>query len=125
MFYVKTQLTEETTLTTEITDENVFTRCPRCGSEISVDLADILADGDFKLHAKIVGELLCKFIIQTNDFAVDVAVNQRGVEGTDAQFPPLLNGGDTVFGFTEPGDRRPEGHCQQQRNNADEQIINL
>jgi hypothetical protein len=46
MFYVKTQLNEETTLTTEITDENVFTRCPRCGSEIGIDLADILSDGD-------------------------------------------------------------------------------
>jgi len=46
MFYVKTQLNEETALTTEITDENVFTRCPRCGSEIAVDLADILSDGE-------------------------------------------------------------------------------
>ena len=54
MFYVKTQLTEETTLTTEITDENVFTRCPRCGSEISVDLADILADGDGDLFGTAV-----------------------------------------------------------------------
>ena len=30
---------------TEITDENVFTRCPDCGSEIAVDLSD-LADED-------------------------------------------------------------------------------
>ena len=54
MFYVKTQFNEETTLTTEITDENVFTRCPRCGSEIRSDLVDILADGDGDLFGTTV-----------------------------------------------------------------------
>ncbi len=54
MFYVKTQLNEETALTTEITDENVFTRCPRCGSEIAVDLADILSDGEGDLYGTAV-----------------------------------------------------------------------
>ena len=93
--------------------------------KIVEQLVDILANGNFKLHAKIIGELLRQFIIKANNFAVNVAVNQRRVERTDAQLPPLLNGGDTVFGFAEPGDGRPEGHCQQQRNNADEQIINL
>ena len=54
MFYVKTQLNEETALTTEITDENVFNRCPRCGSEIAVDLADILSDGEGDLYGTAV-----------------------------------------------------------------------
>ena len=44
MFYVKSQLDESTTLLTEITDENVFTRCPDCGQEVSVDLNDVIDD---------------------------------------------------------------------------------
>ena len=40
MFYVKSQLDESTTLLTEITDENVFTRCPDCGQEVSVVIDD-------------------------------------------------------------------------------------
>ena len=44
MFYVKTQLSAETTLTSEITNENVFTRCPRCGSEITVDLVELFSN---------------------------------------------------------------------------------
>ena len=44
MFYVKTQLSAETALTTEITNENVFSRCPRCGSEIAVDLAELFSN---------------------------------------------------------------------------------
>lgn len=44
MFYVKTQLSAETTLTTEITKKNVFTRCPRCGSEIAVDIIEIFSN---------------------------------------------------------------------------------
>lgn len=44
MFYVKSQLDESTTLLTEITGENVFTRCPDCGQEVSVDLNDVIDD---------------------------------------------------------------------------------
>lgn len=50
MFYVKSQLDESTTLLTEITDENVFTRCPDCGQEVSVDLNDVIDDE---------GQLIC------------------------------------------------------------------
>lgn len=47
MFYVKTKVNGETTITTEITDENVFTRCPECGKEFAVDLSEVLTnDGD-------------------------------------------------------------------------------
>ena len=93
--------------------------------QIIKQLVDVLPHGNFQLHAQIVRKQLCQFVIKTDGFTVDIVVNKRGGEGTDAQLPPLLNGGDTVFGLAEPGDRRPEGHCQQQRNNADEQIINL
>lgn len=45
MFYVKTKINEETTITTELTDENVFTICPECGKEFAIDLYDVFADG--------------------------------------------------------------------------------
>lgn len=48
MFYVKTQLGANTAIVTEITDENVFTRCPDCGTEIGIDLNDVI-DGDGQL----------------------------------------------------------------------------
>ena len=44
MFYIKTKQYCGKTTTTEITDENVFTRCPECGREMPVDLAEIFAD---------------------------------------------------------------------------------
>lgn len=50
MFYVKTQLDANSAIVTEITDENVFTRCPDCGCEISVDLNDITGDGQLDLY---------------------------------------------------------------------------
>lgn len=47
MFYVKTKINEETTITTELTDENVFTICPECGKEFEIDLHDVFSnDGD-------------------------------------------------------------------------------
>ena len=51
MFYIKTKQYCGKTITTEITDENVFTRCPGCGSEMPVDLAEIFADGDGDLFS--------------------------------------------------------------------------
>ena len=48
MFYTKT-IIGDTTIRTEITDENVFTRCPHCGAEIPVDLQEQFANGDFDL----------------------------------------------------------------------------
>ena len=51
MFYVKSQIGENSAIVTEITDENVFTRCPDCGSEISVDLSDLADEGQHDLFA--------------------------------------------------------------------------
>ena len=50
MFYVKTQLIQGTELTTEIHEDNVFTRCPGCGDEVSVDLAEVFSDGECDLY---------------------------------------------------------------------------
>ena len=44
MFYVKEQLGDTVEVSIEINDENVFCRCPSCGSE--VDLAEVFSDGD-------------------------------------------------------------------------------
>ena len=48
MFYTKTTI-NDTTIKTEITDENVFTICPECGREHAVDLQAILCGGDADL----------------------------------------------------------------------------
>ena len=50
MFYVKAQLSEEAQVTTDITSENVFTRCPDCGSELQVDLLEFASDEHFDLY---------------------------------------------------------------------------
>ena len=46
MFYIKTKLPDGKPVKTEVTDENVFTRCSECGKEISVDLAELFSDGN-------------------------------------------------------------------------------
>ena len=46
MFYIKTKQHSGKMVSTEITDENVFTRCPECGREMPIDLAEIFADGE-------------------------------------------------------------------------------
>lgn len=49
MFYVKESLTECADVNVEITDDNVFCRCPVCGREVAVDLQEILSDEDADL----------------------------------------------------------------------------
>lgn len=49
MFFVKTRIDNNTVLTTEITDENVFTHCPDCGAEVQIDLAELAEDGELDL----------------------------------------------------------------------------
>ena len=49
MFYVKERLSDTLEISTQITDENVFCHCPICGSEVSVDIAEILSDGESDL----------------------------------------------------------------------------
>lgn len=49
MFYVKEKLNDTVGISIEINDENVFCRCPHCGSEVQVDLAEVFADGKVDL----------------------------------------------------------------------------
>ena len=54
MFYVKAKLSDAVEVTVGITDENVFTRCPGCGDEVSVDLAELFSDDLLDLLFQIV-----------------------------------------------------------------------
>ena len=49
MFYVKTSF-GCADVVTEIHCDNVFTRCPECGSELSIDLAEVFTDEDADLE---------------------------------------------------------------------------
>lgn len=51
MFYIKTKQPGGKTVNTEVTDENVFTRCLECSKEISVDLAELFSDGEGDLYS--------------------------------------------------------------------------
>jgi len=53
MFYVKQNFGYAEVIT-EITDENVFCRCPDCGSEVQVDLAEVFHDGEGDLFGTTV-----------------------------------------------------------------------
>lgn len=54
MFYVKETMGDAVEVNIEINDENVFCRCPHCGSEVQVDLQQILSDGDSDLFGTAV-----------------------------------------------------------------------
>jgi len=45
VFYVKQKISDECSITIDIIDENVFTRCPDCGTEAQVDLVDVIENG--------------------------------------------------------------------------------
>lgn len=51
MFYVKSKINDESEIRVEITDENVFTICPKCGQEHAVDLSEIFSDGHSDLFS--------------------------------------------------------------------------
>ena len=40
MYYVKSKLADGCEINIDITDENVFTRCPNCGAEIPIDIVE-------------------------------------------------------------------------------------
>lgn len=54
MFYIKQKLSDDLELKIDIHDENVFTRCPYCGTEIGVDLSEILSNKDSDLFSTAV-----------------------------------------------------------------------
>lgn len=49
MFYVKSQINEDAHIKIDITDENVFCTCPKCGTEVLVDLVEVFQDGESDL----------------------------------------------------------------------------
>ena len=51
MFYIKTRTASGNVIKTDITDENVFTRCMKCGKELPVDLAEFFSDGEGDLFS--------------------------------------------------------------------------
>lgn len=44
MYYVKSNITDELEVRVELTDENIFTVCPRCSKEVLVDFSEIFRD---------------------------------------------------------------------------------
>ena len=54
MFYVKETMGDAAEVKIEINDENVFCRCPHCGSEVQVNMQDILNDEDSDLFGTAV-----------------------------------------------------------------------
>lgn len=56
MFYVKVPLSDGVTIQAEIRSDNVITHCHCCGTEMTVDLIDVLSDGSCDLEGT---QLLC------------------------------------------------------------------
>lgn len=54
MFYAKETMGDAVEVKIEINNENVFCRCPHCGSEVQVNLQDILSDEDGDLFGTVV-----------------------------------------------------------------------
>lgn len=54
MFYVKEKIGENAEIRIDITDENVFCRCPKCGGETRVFLDEVLRDEDSDLYGTAV-----------------------------------------------------------------------
>ena len=44
MFYLKVPIGKDATISVDITDSNVFTRCVHCGKEIQADLDQVFAE---------------------------------------------------------------------------------
>jgi len=53
MFYVKNSFGYADVIT-EIHDDNVFTRCPLCGKEVAVDIAELFRSGEGDLYGTAV-----------------------------------------------------------------------
>ena len=51
MFYIKSKAPDGRAVKSEITDENVFTKCPECGRELAVDLGEVFSEGEGDLFS--------------------------------------------------------------------------
>lgn len=54
MFYVKQQVSGNAEIRIDITDDNVFCRCPKCGRETRVYLDEVLRGEDSDLYGTAV-----------------------------------------------------------------------
>lgn len=54
MFYLKQKIFGDTIILREIHADNVYTRCPCCGKEFTVDLAAVFQDGESGLEDTLV-----------------------------------------------------------------------
>lgn len=70
MFYLKLEI-DGTIIKEEITSENVFTVCPKCGKELQVDLAEIFPDGEIDLEGTAI---ICKDCTKMNEVISDKAL---------------------------------------------------
>lgn len=64
MFYVKESVGNHMKVLVDITKMNVFCRCPICGTEIPVDLEEILNDGNALEDTLIVCDECAKEIME-------------------------------------------------------------
>ena len=51
MFYIKENLNEIMNIANEISDKNVYCRCPKCGVEVPVDLSVFQGNEDFDIFS--------------------------------------------------------------------------
>ncbi len=54
MFYVKERIGRGATVSLDITDKNVFTRCPGCRKEVQVNLEEVFKVEDVNLLDTVV-----------------------------------------------------------------------
>lgn len=70
MFYLKLDV-DGKIIKEEVTAENVFTVCPKCGKELQVDLAEIFPDGEIDLEGTAI---ICKDCTKMNEIISDKAL---------------------------------------------------
>ena len=51
MFYIKENLNEIMNIAIEISDKNVYCRCPKCGVEVPVDMSIFQGNEDFDIFS--------------------------------------------------------------------------
>lgn len=82
MFYVKADINDACSIKIDITDENVFTTCPKCGVEHAVDIQEILSDGEGDLYGTSIFCTDCTRILQEE---------KQSLEGPDSKIKPVFD----------------------------------
>lgn len=98
MFYVKSRLPDGTKINLEITDENVFTVCPDCGEEHSVNIAEVSKLNNFDLCGTVI---YCADCSKTRQ-----QVREAGLTVPIGLIPYMENGKWYVYWFDDDGERQ-------------------